>query len=355
VAGRSSTSRRTPGPAGPRCATSGSSGSVGGPTAPSWSSPFGPGPSGRRSPRSCPGIGFRPDGSLTLAPNRMTELALMAEAAAPDPTPPARRTSSSTPPASGTSTRPIKGRRHRRAVVPARRHGRARLGPRCHPSTLEATGRYQWLPGHQAVDVLPSDGGAGPADRSTTVGGTHHGTRVVLCVGDRLSGFSGRVGAALAAAPLRRCRLQMMQTAPTSEHLTTPIADGDSMRYYPAFDLPALDACCRPPPRPPSGACSCWWCNGPAGADHRRHPPLRRALRLRRRRGPLRPPHARAEALLGWDPATGGPPVGRGVHGLVTDDSHLLPPADRPRVWVVTGPAGRGMTLSPGHRRADVG
>ena len=44
-------------------------------------------------------------------------------------------------------------------------------------------------------------------------------------------------------APLRRCRLQMMQTEPVpTEPLTTSIADGDSLRYYPAFHAAALAA-----------------------------------------------------------------------------------------------------------------
>ena len=30
----------------------------------------------------------------------------------------------------------------------------------------------------------------------------------------------------------------MMQTAPLDAGLTTSVADGDSMRYYPAYDLP---------------------------------------------------------------------------------------------------------------------
>ena len=30
-------------------------------------------------------------------------------------------------------------------------------------------------------------------------------------------------------------RLQMMQTAPMAERLTTAVADGDSLRYYPAY------------------------------------------------------------------------------------------------------------------------
>lgn len=107
---------------------------------------------------------------------------------------------------------------------------------------LEATGRYRWLPHRQVVCVFAD----APADGSPVVvdhlAGRHHGSLALLCIGDWLSGLGGRVGAALAGAPLGRCRLQMMQTAPTAERLTTAIADADSMRYYPAFDLPARAA-----------------------------------------------------------------------------------------------------------------
>ena len=56
----------------------------------------------------------------------------------------------------------------------------------------------------------------------------------------------------------------MMQTAPTSEQITTAIADADSMRYYPAFDLPGRAALPAPSATRPSGRCSCSSCNGPA-------------------------------------------------------------------------------------------
>jgi hypothetical protein len=55
--------------------------------------------------------------------------------------------------------------------------------------------------------------------------------------------LTGIAGDHLSAAPIRRCRLQMMQTAPLGEELTTSVADGDSFRYYPAYrdaDLAAL-------------------------------------------------------------------------------------------------------------------
>ena len=57
----------------------------------------------------------------------------------------------------------------------------------------------------------------------------------ILCPG---AAHTGVAAPWLAAAPLRRCRLQMMQTAPLDERLTTSVADGDSLRYYPAFAVP---------------------------------------------------------------------------------------------------------------------
>ena len=54
----------------------------------------------------------------------------------------------------------------------------------------------------------------------------------------------------------------------------------------------------------------------------------------------------RAQALLGWHL----PPVVRrwaGVYTAVTDNSIVFRHRVDPGVWVVTGPAGRGMTLAP--------
>jgi len=45
----------------------------------------------------------------------------------------------------------------------------------------------------------------------------------------------------LGRAPLRRVRLQMFETEPLGEVMTTSLADGDSLRYYPAFDLPGRE------------------------------------------------------------------------------------------------------------------
>ena len=94
-------------------------------------------------------------------------------------------------------------------------------------TTLEATNRYTWLPRRQVVDVETSARGGAVAIDHT--GDRHEGSVAILCIGDRLTGLGGRVGATLAAAPLRRCRLHMMQTAPLDARLTTAVADADSM------------------------------------------------------------------------------------------------------------------------------
>ena len=85
------------------------------------------------------------------------------------------------------------------------------------------------------------------------------------------------------------CRLQMLETAPFAGTLTTSLADADSLRYYPAYEVAPLASAARPEPgggrapapAPPRAAPR-------RRAHHRRHPCLRRALRLRAQRGPDR-------------------------------------------------------------------
>ena len=139
----------------------------------------------------------------------------------------------------------------------------------------------------------------------------------------------------------------MMQTAPTSEQIATAIADGDSMRYYPAFDLPGRDR--LPPPRPETTE----WAMQlllvqraggglTIGDTHVYEEPFDFAVD----EAPYEHLRARAEAILGWDL----PPVVRrwaGVYTAATDDRIYYRQRVEPAVWVVTGPAGRGMTLSP--------
>jgi FAD dependent oxidoreductase TIGR03364 len=99
---------------------------------------------------------------------------------------------------------------------------------------------YQWLPGREAVAVEPR------AVRDHT-GEWHRADLVIACTGAHFTGLLGphlnATGALAAQAGdgtgLRRVRLQMLQTAPFEGTVTTSVADGDSLRYYPAYDVPS--------------------------------------------------------------------------------------------------------------------
>ncbi len=289
-----------------------------------------------------PDIGFRADGSLTVA-GSASELALMAEAVdRPDASIrgfellDAAGVRSVNPAIRGTVAGGLFCRRDA-VVEPSLVLGALR-------SALEKTGAYRWLPGRQAVDVEVGTDGATVVDHR---GDRHPGTVALLCIGDRRSGLGGRVGAALEGAPLRRCRLQMMQTAAAPESLATAIADGDSLRYYPAFDLPGRSAL------PPADEETTIWgrqlllvqrAGGELtiGDTHVYDEPFDFAVD----EAPYDQLLDRAEGILGWSL----PPVVRrwaGVYSLTTDGSTYLSEQVGDGVVVITGAAGRGMTLSP--------
>lgn len=289
-----------------------------------------------------PGIGFRPDGSLTLA-RHPAEWSLMEEAAArPDA---GRRGLELLGPEKVRAANPaVRGDvvggllcRLDAVVEPGRVLGAVR-------DLLAASGRYRWVPARQVVDVVEAAGSVTAVDH---LGGHHPGSRAVLCVGDRLTGLGGRVGATLATAPLRRCRLQMLETAPAPERLPTALADADTMRYYPAFALPGRGT--LPEPASETAAVGMQLlCVQRAGGrltigdthvyeepfDFATDQHLEEQLR------------SRAEALLGWSL----PPTARrwaGVYTGTTDERICYRQHVAPGVTVVTGPAGRGMTLAP--------
>ncbi|GAB2595118.1 TIGR03364 family FAD-dependent oxidoreductase [Kribbella endophytica] len=97
---------------------------------------------------------------------------------------------------------------------------------------LESSGRYLFQPSREVREVR---------DRQvrTDDGKTHAADEVWLCTG---AWHSGLIRELTDDLPVRRVRLQMMQTAPLDEQLTTAVADADSFRYYPAYQGPALDA-----------------------------------------------------------------------------------------------------------------
>ncbi|MBV9794542.1 MAG: TIGR03364 family FAD-dependent oxidoreductase [Actinobacteria bacterium] len=285
-----------------------------------------------------PAAGFRPAGSLTLVTGE-AELALLKEASArPDA---AQRGFQLLDPATVRQVNPaLQGDFtgalwcHRDAIVEPRR---AAAALRAH---LDRSAGYTWRPGREAIAVAPN------AVRDHT-GQWHRGDLVVVCSGAAYTGLAGPHLAAYPAPPLRRVRLQMMQTQPFAGRLTTAVADGDSMRYYPAFDLPGRADL---PPQPPVAARTraqlllVQRLDGTLtiGDTHEYDEPFGFDVdedaydHLR----------ARASQLLGAPL----PPTQRrwaGVYSQVTTDELYHRSTIEPGVVLVTGPGGRGMTCSP--------
>ena len=121
---------------------------------------------------------------------------------------------------------------------------------------------------------------------------------------------------------MRRVRLQMMQTEPFPARLTTSLADGDSLRYYPAYDLPGRG---RLAPQSPVAAATkaqlllVQRLDG--GLTDRRHARVQRAVRLRRGRGRLRSPARPGRGAAGHGVAAGAQPLGGRLQRMVTTDS----------------------------------
>jgi FAD dependent oxidoreductase TIGR03364 len=286
-----------------------------------------------------PGVGFRPNGSLTVALHR-AELAVMEEMMAQADA--AARRMKLLQPVEVSAVNPaVRGEIEgalfceRDAVVEPRL---ALPAIRAH---LEARGGYRFLPSR---DVVGIDGG----DVVDHTGEHHRADLVVLATGDA---YSGVAAPQLTGAPLRRCRLQMCQTAPLRTALTTSIADGDSLRYYPAFQLPSragLDPPAAIVARHHMQLLLVQRANGELtiGDTHAYDEPFDFAVEEEAYAYLL----ARAERILG----TALPPVRRrwaGVYSQSTDDrvvhraGRLDGVADG--VIVVTGLGGRGMTLAP--------
>jgi FAD dependent oxidoreductase TIGR03364 len=286
-----------------------------------------------------PAAGFRPAGSLTLATDD-AELALLKDAAAqPDA---AERGFELLDQRAAAQLNPALRGEFSGALL-CRRD--AIVEPRAVPAAfldhLARTGRgYDWQPGREAVAIGPH------AVRDHT-GTWHRGDLVVLCPGAAHTGIAGPHLAKYARPPVRRVRLQMLQTEPLPTPLTTSVADGDSLRYYPAYDLPSR---ARLAPQAPAAAAA-----------------AAQLLLVQRLDGSLtigdthsydepfdfdvdEQPYAhllgRAEQLLGRPL----PPVRRrwaGVYSQVTGTGLYHRSAAEPGVVLVTGAGGRGMTCAP--------
>lgn len=284
---------------------------------------------------SAPGTGFRPNGSLTLA-STPEEVALF-EAATRRPDAEERGLHILEP----GEARRLNGELRGEFLAALHCDRDAIVEPRLTLAALRGhlgrTGSYHFLPGRTVVSAEAH----AVLDHT---GERHEGDLVVCCVGaDPGTLFVDE----LASAPLRRVRLQMLETEPSTGPLMTSIADGDSMRYYPAFDLPERAAL---PPQDPLAAD--WRAqlllvqrlagNLTIGDTHRYTEPFEFDVDDR----PMRHLLGVARRFLGEVPD-----VERrwsGVYSEVTDAALLYYRAElRPGVVVVTGPGGRGMTMSP--------
>jgi FAD dependent oxidoreductase TIGR03364 len=149
------------------------------------------------------------------------------------------------------------------------------------------------------------------------------------------------------APQLRRVRLQMFETAPYHRTLTTSLADADSLRYYPAYEATSLGPLGDQSAvaaehhlqlllvqRPDGGLT--------VGDTHAYDEPFDFALREDATEELL----ARARRILG----TELPPIRRrwaGVYAQSRDGGVCVRGEIAPGVWLVTGPGGRGMTCAP--------
>ncbi len=281
-----------------------------------------------------PGVGLRADGSLTVARTE-DELLVMKEAAnLPDA---AERGYGLLDPAGVRRLNPALRGATAGGIYCSRD---AIVEPRQVPAAirehLRKSARYRWTPLTEVVQVRPH----GVLDGH---GEWHDADVVICCTGAAHHGIAAHAG----PRKLRRVRLQMLQTEPLDETLTTSVADGDSLRYYPAYDLPART---RLAPQDPVGAA---WksqllmvqrANGELtiGDTHAYAEPFPFDLDEE----PYDHLRAGAEALLGRPlPRT----VRRwaGVYSETTDGNPYHRSELAPGVVLVTGPGGKGMTCSP--------
>ncbi|MFG3259016.1 TIGR03364 family FAD-dependent oxidoreductase [Streptomyces sp. NPDC048172] len=291
-----------------------------------------------------PELGFRPNGSLTVVTTEAELAVARASAARPD---------------AAARGYKLLGPEEVRAVNPALR-GEAVLGglwcerdaavePRTAQRALQdalraaAPGRYTFLGGREVRALL--DGRPGVRDDR---GEMHEGDAVVLCTGAWLGGM---VRELVPGLPVRRVRLQMMQTEPLGEELTTSVADGDSFRYYPAYGGPALDAMAAAQAQRPvadqhkmqllmvqrrDGSLT-------IGDTHEYETPFRFDVE----EAPYGHLAAVVEKLLGRPL----PPVRQrwaGVYAQCAEPGRVVHRQEvAAGAWLVTGPGGRGMTCSP--------
>jgi FAD dependent oxidoreductase TIGR03364 len=285
-----------------------------------------------------PGLGFRPAGSLTLAADDADLRVLKEAAELPDA---GQRNFELLDPAGVRAANPaLRGEFaggllcRADAIVEPRQALPAIRGYLAGP-------QYEWLPGREVTEIAPN------AVRDHT-GTWHQCDLVVLCPGAAFTGVAGRYLPFLARDGVRRVRLQMMQTAPMAERLTTAVADGDSLRYYPAYDVPGRSQLAPQAPVAERSRAQLLLVQRADGSltigdTHEYGEPFAFDVDS----DAYDHLAARAEALL-------GAPIPRiqrrwaGVYSEVSAGQALYHRSEpEPGVVLVTGPGGRGMTCAP--------
>ncbi|NEB04756.1 TIGR03364 family FAD-dependent oxidoreductase [Streptomyces sp. SID13726] len=288
-----------------------------------------------------PGLGFRANGSLT--PVRGPYELAVAEAAVARQDAAARGHKLLTPTEARALNPALRGAFdaalycERDAAVEPRT---AQLALR---AELSRSPHYTFLPGREVREVT------GPGTVRDDHGEVHRADAVVLCTGAWLGGLVRELAGP--DLPVRRVRLQMMQTDPLGEPLTTSVADADSFRYYPAYASPALDGLNSRQPQ------------GDTAAAHRMQ-----LLMVQRADGGLtigdtheyEHPFAFDTVEEPYEHLTEvvesflGRPLPRvrrrwaGVYAQCTEPGRVVHRQQvHEGVWLVTGPGGRGMTCSP--------
>ena len=200
-------------------------------------------------------------------------------------------------------------------------------------------GRYRY---HNRRSVAATE----PAALVDAAGTRWEADLVVVATGaayDRLPNTSGATGA------LRRVRLQMLETGPVDQgpRLTTSLADADTLRYYPAYVAAPLDELGPQDAVAAEHHLQLLLVQRPDGSltigdTHAYDEPFDFAVT----EDPMTELLARAGRILG----TELPPVRRrweGVYAQCLDQAVCLRTEIDKRVWLVTGPGGRGLTCAP--------
>ncbi len=281
------------------------------------------------------GIGFRANGSLTVATTDDERRVMQSFAALPDAD---ERKIRFLEPAQLVARNPalrgeVAGGLHcadDALVEPRRALGALR-------THLADRGHYEF---HGGCRVVAVEEGA----LVDAAGARWEGDVVIVAPG---AAFGPLPGARRVAPLVRRVRLQMLETAPFARTLTTSVADADTLRYYPAYEV--VDRAPLGPQGPVAAAhhLQLLMVQRPDGGltigdTHAYEEPFAFALDEE----PFLELLSRAARLLGTAP----PPVRQrweGVYAQSTDGAVCAREELTTGVWMVTGPGGRGMTCAP--------